>query len=368
MGSARVGPWGVWPFGWAVDGALDPTAAMDWCLETGQAGVSVKVMNRAREDGRETLRSRELAWLDRTLEVFRPAGLFVVPWGYFSALDVERQAAKFGGLLEERGLAFCGVNVEIDSRYEGTRLWRGIKGKRLARLFVQSFRSNGGVNVWAMLSTFAQERLHGDFPYSGFLGAETSNDDPLDAFGPQCYGSWPAKQLEEAAATAAKFGVGLVPALRAYREDGMKDVARIARNLYDLSDQMANWRGGQIESWNYWRWESARDRPEFMAPIAEAGLGVWAVEAEDPVVDPGIERVKRLQVFLNLEGWGLGLKVDGIYGPKTEAALRALLRSLSVSMIAAPDLEKIGALAATYTADAERLGGALREFVETLSG
>lgn len=253
---------GPWPFGWQSAEICqgDPQKALEICLAHGWAGASVKIQNRS---GRQ--RTSDIVWLRRALPLFRERGLFLVPWVYCDTVDAFRKAARFARLCLDLDVPAAGINAEIEYKRP---LWDETNAFA-AREFMRGFRTAGAREIYAICSTWAQPSLHGKFPYAAWL----TGPNRCDAFGPQCYGSSPVRQLMEAADAAREWGVDLVPTLRAYQGDGITDLEEIAQGVAKMRTAIAE---RKIQSWNWW---------EFAACIHSPGL-LEALDCSATAADP----------------------------------------------------------------------------------
>ena len=236
-------PVGGGPFVWKLASFLDgePERIADYAKMQGWAFIAPKLVNESGKprtaDIRVALKVREL-------------GVRVIPWAYVHPST----------RLDELGI----VAVELDEKcvmLNAEKEWKNILDS-IAAGYMERARSLFGARA-IILSTFAQESLHGTFPYHGFLTGNSA----CDAFGGQLYSGSPANQLREATATAAKYGVENCHALRLYKGDGLTDKAKIE----------ANWKAvlpeAQKQRCFMW-WEGAlavRDFPEALTDFTDSG-------------------------------------------------------------------------------------------------
>jgi len=187
----------------------------------------------------------------------RAADIAIVPWCYLKPSNAAVMARLCADVCVELAVANFIVNAEIEFK-------RAVDGAARAREFCEAFRGHvprGRLH----LSTFAQPSLHGDFPYAAFLAGGR-----CDGFMPQCYGSRPTAQVDEAAQVARQYGVALMPTFRAYAGDGREDRAAIVAEAVQMGSEAT---AAGVQAWNWWHWQSVEAWPEMLEATKGGGAG-----------------------------------------------------------------------------------------------
>lgn len=219
-------------------------------VSQGWRWIAPKLVN---ESGKQ--RMEDMLFIEQARLGLEAAGIAIVPWCYLHPGNAGAMAQLCADVCARFGARAFIVNAEKEFKVTGEGAGPA-QIRAEAERFCTMFRQLApGVKL--ILSTFAQESLHGAFCYEAFLRH-------CDGFVPQCYGSYPSKQLAEAQRTAEKYKVDLIPTFRAYRGDGIEDREKILREAVQMG---AAARLGGCKAWNWWHWQAVEAWPEMLAAL-----------------------------------------------------------------------------------------------------
>ncbi|WP_026961873.1 peptidoglycan-binding protein [Alicyclobacillus herbarius] len=237
------------------------------------------------------------------------AGLSVGAWGYCYGAHPENEAKNALNALW-LGADFYVADVEAEFERHGMA--------QTAKRFMQTIhRQANGKPIG--YSTFGLPKYHPNFPYSAFSQF-------ADFTMPQVYwgdfGLPPKTAVSESLAYYQRFGVPIAPVGQAYGKVTKGQIAAFITACRGLP------------GYSFWDYQSAT--PTMWSAIKS---GATQTKGGSPMLERGTQdpAVKLLQEELNLV-LGTKLAVDGVYGPKTEAAVKSFQHQyhLTVDGIAGP--------------------------------
>jgi hypothetical protein len=305
-----------------------------WIKSQGWTSVWFKVMNGHRGHkghvaGQEHRRRRDISYFESIAPLLRAEGIEPCPWVYITPEDAREQGERFRRLCDELGAKVAIVNAEIEFERDATSDLSALQ-------WLEGF-DNKSTGTTLGLSTFAQPRRHSRFPYENFFP-------DCKFFSPQCYGTYPVKQLEGANEWAKGMNIECWPCLRAYVGDGIDNKAEILRTT---SDALRRCDSLGLPNVMFWQQKTIQAWPEMAELLLLGASGAPNPEPQKKPFNPLIffdspagargrqwgGAVADAQRSLNFLGQVIGgnlayldqepLKADGICGPKTARAIFA---------------------------------------------
>lgn len=233
----------------------------------------------------------------------------IVPWAYIRPDTSPRIYAE---LLDKYfpKEQFVMLNAEVE--------WIGLKELTIKN-WVKDFFFSQKAPRHTILSTFSAYK-HGEFPFDAWFAQPYG----CNIFGPQCYGSYPEKQLEASLQYCLKRGLSLLPTLRGYIGDGVESKPK-AEALAEISIEWIKEHAERVMGVNFWYYEGAWEG--IKQTLAVQLNGNSSAKSFPWSYNPGVSypEVKDLQLLLRKYGlYSEDLDIDGKPGKGTDKGFFAL--------------------------------------------